>query len=233
MGKRYIKLYEQILNWEWYKNPNAFRIFIHCLLVANYADSKFEGIDVKRGQLVTSLQSLAKQTSLSIQQVRTSLAHLISTGELTSKAYSKYRIITVVKYNDYQQDNKDANKQSTSNQQASNKQSTSNQQHNKNTIKEIKEIENNKRFTPPTIEEVRSFIKEEGIPIDPDYFFDHYESSGWILKGGQKMKNWKATARNWGRRENNGRPSGNSSANSGQNRQGNNKFADLPGIIRL
>ena len=158
MGKRYIKLYEQILHWEWYKNPNAFRVFIHCLLMANYADSKFEGIDVKRGQLVTSLQSLAKQTSLSIQQVRTSLAHLISTGELTSKAYSKYRIITVVKYNDYQQDNRQDNRQSTGNQQASNRQSTGNQQHNKNTIKDTEETEDyNNPLTGDPLPEVDPF----------------------------------------------------------------------------
>ena len=148
MGKRYIKLYEQILNWEWYKNPNTFRVFVHCLLTANYADSKFEGIEVKRGQLVTSLQSLAKQTSLSCQQVRTALDHLMLTGEVTSTAYPKYRVITVVKYNDYQHDNKEVNKQSTSNQQASNKQSTSNQQHNKNNIKEIEEVEEHNN--PPT-----------------------------------------------------------------------------------
>ena len=91
------------------------------MLMANYADSKFEGIDVKRGQLVTSLPSLAKQTSLSIQQVRTSLAHLISTGELTSKAYPKYRVITVVKYDEYQADNRQNNSQSTGNQQATNR----------------------------------------------------------------------------------------------------------------
>ena len=155
MGKRYIKLYEQILNWEWYKSPNTFRVFIHCLLTANYADSKFEGIEIKRGQLVTSIQSLAKQTLLSPQQVRTSLDHLILTGEITSKAYSKYRVITIVKYNDYQQDNKEVNKQSTSNQQASNKQSTSNQQHNKNTIKEKEEVE--EYNNPPT-----------GVPLRAD-----------------------------------------------------------------
>lgn len=132
MGKRYIKLYEQIVNWEWYKNPNVFRVFLHCLLTANFTEGRFEGVDVERGQLVTSLPSLAKQTSLSIQQVRTSLAHLISTGELTSKAYSKFRIITVVKYDQYQADNRQENSQLTGNQQATNSQSTGNQQQYKN-----------------------------------------------------------------------------------------------------
>ena len=148
MGKRYIKLYEQIMDWEWYKNPNTFRVFLHILLKANFADARFEGIEVKRGQLVTSLQTLAKQTSLSGQQVRTALDHLILTGELTSTAYPKFRVITVVKYNDYQCDNKEVNKRVTSKQQGSNKVATSKQQQDKNNIKEKEEVEEHN--IPPT-----------------------------------------------------------------------------------
>jgi len=124
----FICLYRQITQWEWYQNPNTFRLFVHCLLMANFTDGRFEGKEVKRGQFVTSLPSLAKQTSLSIQQVRTALAHLISTGELTDNSTPHYRIITVVKYNEYQQDNRQNNRQSTDNQQTSNRQSTGNQQ---------------------------------------------------------------------------------------------------------
>ena len=129
----FICLYRQITQWEWYQNPNTFRLFIHCLLMANFTDGRFEGKEVKRGQFVTSLPSLAKQTSLSIQQVRTALAHLVSTGELTDKSTPHYRIITVVKYNEYQQDNRQNNRQSTDNQQTGNRQLTGNQQqYNKN-----------------------------------------------------------------------------------------------------
>ena len=124
MNAGFILLYRQITEWEWYKNPNTFRVFLHCLLMANFTDGRFEGKPVNRGQFVTSLPSLAKQTSLSIQQVRTALEHLKSTGEITDKAYNKYRVITVVKYDDYQKDNRQNNSQSTGNQQAINRQST-------------------------------------------------------------------------------------------------------------
>lgn len=128
MNAGFILLYRQITEWEWYKNPNTFRVFLHCLLMANFTDGRFEGQDIKRGQFVTSLPSLSKQTRLSIQQVRTALDHLKSTGEITDRIFPKYRVITVVKYNDYQQDNRQSNSQSTGNQQASNSQSTGNQQ---------------------------------------------------------------------------------------------------------
>lgn len=141
----FILLYRQITEWEWYQNPNTFRVFLHCLLMANFTDGRFEGMDIKRGQFVTSLPNLSKQTKLSIQQVRTALDHLKSTGEITDTSTSKYRVITVVKYNDYQQDNRQNNSQSTGNQQASNRQVTGNQQqykknNNDNNEKKEKEI---------------------------------------------------------------------------------------------
>lgn len=114
----FIVIHRQILDWEWYGDTNTFRMFLHLLLTANYEDGRFEGIEVKRGQVVTSLASLSQKTQQSIQQVRTSLQHLILTGEITSKAYPKFRVITIVNYDKYQ------DKQQ-GNQQANNKQSTS------------------------------------------------------------------------------------------------------------
>lgn len=143
MNTGFILLFRQITEWEWYQNPNTFRLFVHCLLMANFTDGRFEGEEIKRGQFVTSLPSLSKQTKLSIQQVRTALDHLKSTGEITDRIYPKYRVITVVKYNDYQQDNRQNNSQSTGNQQASNSQSTGNQQQYNNNNKETMEKGNN------------------------------------------------------------------------------------------
>lgn len=124
----YIRLFRQIMRWEWYKNTNTFRLFIHLLLRANYCDMSFEGRTIRRGQLVASLPSLARETSLTVQQVRTSLAHLKLTGEITDEPCRRYRIITVMKYNDYQADNSQNNSLSTGYQQADNRLSTGCQQ---------------------------------------------------------------------------------------------------------
>ena len=129
----FICLYRQITQWEWYQNPNTFRLFVHCLLMANFTDGRFEGMDIKRGQFVTSLPSLSVETSLSVRQVRVALDHLIMTGELTSKAYPKFRVITVVKYNEYQQDDRQNDSQMTCKRQANDRQVTGKrQQYNKN-----------------------------------------------------------------------------------------------------
>ena len=57
-----------------------------------------------------------------------------------------------------------------------------------------------KRFTPPTPEELESYIQENMFNVDPYKFIDYYESNGWMI-GSHKMKDWKATVRNWDRRE--------------------------------
>lgn len=116
----WVKLYTNLLNWEWYSDKNTKILFIHCLLKANWKEGKFEGIEVPRGSFVTSLPKLSEETGLSIQQVRTSLKHLISTGELTDKGYTKFRVITIVNYEKYQERNSQTNIQLTDNQQTTN-----------------------------------------------------------------------------------------------------------------
>lgn len=59
---------------------------------------------------------------------------------------------------------------------------------------------NASRFTPPTKEEIRAYCTENGYDIDVDYFFDHYSGNGWKA-GRVPMKDWKATVRNWYRRD--------------------------------
>lgn len=52
-----------------------------------------------------------------------------------------------------------------------------------------------KRFTPPTLAEVQSYVAERHSPVDPQEFIDFYESKGWMV-GKTAMKNWKAACRN-------------------------------------
>lgn len=59
---------------------------------------------------------------------------------------------------------------------------------------------NRKRFSPPTLEELSSYISEKGYTIDPQRFMDHYESIGWKV-GRNPMKDWRAAVRTWGSRE--------------------------------
>ena len=114
----FITLQRQIIDWEWYDDANTFRLFIHILLKANHTDKNYRGILIKRGTFLTGRDVLAKETGLSIQQIRTGLKKLKSTNEITIKTNSKGSVVQVVKYNNYQTiTNKTTNKQPASNQQ--------------------------------------------------------------------------------------------------------------------
>ena len=56
----------------------------------------------------------------------------------------------------------------------------------------------NKRFTPPTVEEVEDYINEKGYNIDAHKFVDYYTANGWRV-GKSPMKDWRAAVRNWSR----------------------------------
>ena len=57
---------------------------------------------------------------------------------------------------------------------------------------------NQKRFSKPTIDEIGDYCKERNNRIDPQKFFDYYESNGWKV-GKNPMKDWKAAVRTWER----------------------------------
>lgn len=148
----FIKIHRKIIEWEWYSDTNTFRVFLHLLLTANFENKKWQGIEIARGQLITSLEKLAKSTSLSIQQVRTALDKLKLTHEITMKTTNAYSFITLTNYNLYQdkinlintQDDTHNNKQITNEQQTDNKRITTTKEG-----KEDKEIKEDKKIIIP------------------------------------------------------------------------------------
>lgn len=122
----WIKIHRQILNWEWYKDINVKILFIHLLLTANHQEKNWKGQLVKRGQKLTSLQHLANETGLTLQQTRTALIKLKSTGEITYTTTNKYTLVTITKYDDYQFINEKITNKITNNQ--TNEQQTNNKQ---------------------------------------------------------------------------------------------------------
>ena len=164
------------MEWEWYTDVNTKTLFIHCLLRANWKPGRWKGINYNAGEFITSLPSLADESGLSIQQVRTSLDKLISTGEITSKTtdsvtgkkLTKNRIITINNWNAYQGDNSQVNSQTNSepNSQATGKQQDSNSRYKK--YKNNKEDKNNKKYNTPTAEPEEDVLTNEDLyGVDP------------------------------------------------------------------
>ena len=99
----WIKIYRGMLDWEWFSISEMVHLFVYLLLKANIEDKNWRGIEVKRGQLITSLTTIQKETHLSKQIIRTCLKRLISTQEITQEVTHKYTLITICNYESYQE----------------------------------------------------------------------------------------------------------------------------------
>lgn len=55
------------------------------------------------------------------------------------------------------------------------------------------------KFQKPSLEEIRQYCQERGNKVNPENFFNFYESKGWVV-GKSPMKDWKAAVRTWEQR---------------------------------
>ena len=188
-----------MLKWGWYGDTNTFRVFMHILLRANYEPSEYLGHKIGAGSCVFGRKKWAKELGMSEQQIRTAISHLQSTNEITIKATNKFSIITVVKWEFWQIEEGQSTTEATNHQPP--KQPTSNQQ--VTTSKESKNTTNINKHSMghPKLEDVRAYVTEKKLIIDPDYFFDYYETAGWVDNKGKRIQNWKLKALNWNKRE--------------------------------
>ena len=69
-----------------------------------------------------------------------------------------------------------------------------------NTEQSNTEREKRKRFTPPTVDEVKAYCLERNNGIDPEAFTAFYASKGWKV-GNSQMKDWKQAIITWEKRE--------------------------------
>ena len=192
----YIKLYRKMKKWGWYKDQNTKDIFLHLLIEACYEPCFYRDTALEVGQVAMTVKEISEETGISVQSVRTSLNRLKSTNEITIQTSSKFSIITLLNYADYQGSNNDSNKPLTNHQQTTNKPPYSKD------IKEVKEVKNidrAKRFCPPTLDEVKAYCLERNNTVDAEKFFDYYTANGWVQGKGKPIKDWKACVRTWER----------------------------------
>ena len=194
----FIALHRSLLRWGWHTDPATGWLFVNLLLMANWEDGEWQGMPVKRGQLVTGRKALAAQTGLSERQIRTALDHLKSTNELTIKATNKFSLITIVNYRKFQDAQSDIDQQ---NDQQVDQRPTSNRPQLNKDNKGKQGISPRKRFTPPTVEDVTSYCRERGNAVDAQRFVDFYTASGW-MRGKAPIRDWKACVRTWEKNDN-------------------------------
>ncbi len=137
----WIKLYRKICDWGWYHEPNMVHLYVYFMLKAKLVinnDSRSEA-----WQLNSTLRLLTKATGISEKSIRTCLARLQRTGEISylPGVAHKQSVITLCNYDSYQATKNSTNTVLTQEQHSSNTALTTLKEYKNKRIKEIKNID--------------------------------------------------------------------------------------------
>ena len=210
MGKKgWIALHRSIQdNALWNEKPfSKGQAWVDMILMANHAPNDIllgnEIITLKRGQFHTSELKLAERWGWSRNKVRSYLTLLESQKMSTAKGTTKGTTITIENYTLYQDEpTTQGTAVGTLKKHRKNIEKTS-----KGTLTTMKNNVNNennvigpdkkqRKFTPPTPDEVDEYCKEKNYPLIGNDFCNFYESKGWMV-GKNKMVSWRSAVGGW------------------------------------
>lgn len=193
----WIKIHRCITShWLYTENRvySKYEAWMDILLNVNFADAqliiKGKLYKVKRGQSILSYESWAKRWNWDKSKVRRFMSLLQEDGMIDVKSDNITTQITVCKFDSYQDNRHTDETQTKRKRNAAEIQTTPIEE-------EEEKKEEKKQFKAPTVGE----LKNEFPNIDAESFHDFYTSKGWKI-GKDPMKDWRAAARNWERRNN-------------------------------
>ena len=170
MNGNFIKIDRKITKWEWWSDINTFRVFIYMLISAYWKEGKYKGKIIPRGSFPSTISNLARETSLTENEIRTTLKHLQSTGEITIKSTNKFSIFSVENYDFYQSYENENHKQNHNQNykqitnENTNKPQTINEQLTNSILKEYKELKNERNNNY-----IHTYIDDgEDMPMNTD-----------------------------------------------------------------
>lgn len=123
MNNGFVSLHRKILENPITKNSTYFHLWVLLLLLANHKDeSSFiwngKPMKIKRGQLLTGRDKLAELSGIPPTTIERILKYLENGQMIGQQTFSKFRIITIINYNEYQKvDRKTDNRWTTDGQQ--------------------------------------------------------------------------------------------------------------------
>lgn len=167
--KDYISLPRSALSSELWLNKD-----FGCLLWFLIARSDQYGV------VTFTIAEIENRLNISRQRVRTMLDKLLKKGIIINRQLTSDKQATTVVIGNQ-------SVEPTSDQQTTNKQP----------IEKAKVQRKSPAFTPPTEDELRTYIAEKGYHFNPEQFIPYYEMRGWKMKDGKLMSSWKAGCRYW------------------------------------
>jgi gas vesicle protein len=205
MDNGFIALHRKIRDhWIW-EEPQYLKWWIDLLLMVNHKPKKIllngNPVIIGVGEYHTSETKLSERWYASRKAVDNFLRLLEKDGMITLKKSRQNG--TTVKVCNYQTYQAFYSIDGTSKAHQENNDSTSKahkriiQQFNNEEQVKKKVIKKEKKFTPPTVEEIRDYCLERNNNVNPQKFFDHYSVADWHDVNGNKIRNWKQKVIRW------------------------------------
>lgn len=143
---------------------------------------------------------------MTTKQVRNALdklidAELVITGDYNKKGFDKTKWYALTTYGeDLSKGQKDLPKTANASAQKGKPIPDINTDNKPNKEKELDtNVSNSKKkgFTPPSLEEVKAYVTEQGYHFDANQFYQYYAVDNWHKADGTPVKNWKRCCITW------------------------------------
>lgn len=105
-GKGFALLHRKIMDVPFYKDAEAAHLWVHLLLRANHeqimVSTDVGDVICERGEFITGRNTLAMETGLTADRVKSLLRKFQNLGMITTKSNNRFTVLKVVKYDEYQ-----------------------------------------------------------------------------------------------------------------------------------
>ncbi|WP_431647293.1 DNA replication protein [Enterobacter hormaechei] len=105
-GKGFALLHRKIMDVPFYKDAEAAHLWVHLLLRANHEQTMVStdvgDVICERGEFITGRNTLAMETGLTADRVKSLLRKFQNLGMITTKSNNRFTVLKVVKYDEYQ-----------------------------------------------------------------------------------------------------------------------------------
>lgn len=187
------------------KDADHLAVWTYLLLKATHRehDSIFKGerITLKPGQLIAGRKSIASFLKINESKVQRILKSFEIEHQIEQQTSNQNRLITILNWDMYQGDEQQNeqrvnNKRTTSEQRVNTNKNEKNEK-NIDSVSPSPSLREKKKFSPPTLDEVKEYATTRGRIDLAKRFFDYYHAGDWKDKDGKPVKNWKQKFITW------------------------------------
>jgi len=208
MEEGWLRLWRKLEDSRVFNDPDPWilKIWVWCMIKARWTEGWKHGRKLNPGQFVCGSRGAAEQLNISHSRLYRGLKTLQDWGQIRlENVKHQFTVITLCNWEVYQpEDDDERNTGETPVKHRRNTAETPSLVEEGEALKEgedgVRARPRRKAFVKPTLEEVAAYCRERGNRVDPQAWFDHYESNGWRV-GASPMRDWKAAVRTWERNE--------------------------------